>query len=270
MISSISGGAQAWTRPDPAKMAGKLFSELDTKGQGYIDKSDLQAAFDQASRTGTSGSGSTSGVDDVFKQLDGNGDGKVTEAELSDGLKNLMSQLDGQMQYMGKGGMSGAAGASAGTGDMSGGPGGMGGMPPPPPPAGSAGASGDADSGFTKDQLTSMASAASGTDSKRASFMSELASNFDKADANGDGKITRDEALGYARDKQGAQSATARSTGAAASSTTNTAAATDTAATSDSSTEAAIMKKILLLMHAYGQGVNPASGQASASFAVSA
>lgn len=103
--SAMIGGLNGMQRPDPSKMADKLFSKLDTKGQGYIEKSDLQSAFDQVSSK--SSSGNNPSVDDVFKALDGDGDGKVTKQEMSDSVKKLAGQLDSQFQSMrmsGKGG----------------------------------------------------------------------------------------------------------------------------------------------------------------------
>lgn len=103
--SAMIGGMNGMQRPDPSKMADKLFSKLDTKGQGYIEKSDLQSAFDQVSSK--SSSGNNPSVDDVFKALDGDGDGKVTKQEMSDSVNKLAGQLDSQFQSMrmsGKGG----------------------------------------------------------------------------------------------------------------------------------------------------------------------
>lgn len=96
--SAMIGGMNGMQRPDPSKMADKLFSKLDTKGQGYIEKSDLQSAFDQVSSK--SSSGNNPSVDDVFKALDGDGDGKVTKQEMSDSVKKLAGQLDSQFQSM--------------------------------------------------------------------------------------------------------------------------------------------------------------------------
>ena len=96
--SAMMGGMNGMQRPNPSKMADQLFSKLDTKGQGYIEKSDLQSAFDQV--LSKSSSGNTPSVDDVFKALDGDGDGKVTKQEMSDSVKKLADQLDSQFQSM--------------------------------------------------------------------------------------------------------------------------------------------------------------------------
>lgn len=103
--SAMMGGMNGMQRPDPSKMADKLFSKLDTKGQGYIEKSDLQSAFDQVASKNSSGNAPS--VDEVFKALDGDGDGKVTKQEMSDSVTKLAGQLDSQFQSMrmsGKGG----------------------------------------------------------------------------------------------------------------------------------------------------------------------
>jgi Ca2+-binding EF-hand superfamily protein len=83
--SMVMQGMHATKRPDPAAMAETLFSKLNTVGQGYIQKSDLQNAFDQISLSSNSTSSSAS-VDELFSQLDSSSDGKVTKSELSDTL----------------------------------------------------------------------------------------------------------------------------------------------------------------------------------------
>lgn len=149
-------------------LASNLFSKLDTQQKGYLEKSDMQSALSSLS------SSSTNDASDVFKQLDSDSDGKVTQTELSDGLQTLADALQTQLQQ-----------------SRMQGPPGMNGGPQPPPP-GDAGV----DEGFTQDELSAMASD-SNTDSKRAELMSKLASNFDAADTDGNGKVNRDEAMAY-------------------------------------------------------------------------
>jgi hypothetical protein len=83
MVSSVSGstgGLSNW--------ADSVFSKLDTKNQGYIDKTDLASAL--------SATGDTSAVDDMFGALDGDSDGKVTKSELTDAMTRLADQLNAQ------------------------------------------------------------------------------------------------------------------------------------------------------------------------------
>lgn len=103
--SAMMGGMSGMQRLDPSKMADKLFSKLDTKGQGYIEKSDLQSVFDQISAKGASGNKPR--VDDVFQTLDVDGDGKVTKQQMSDSIQKLANQLDSQFQDMRMRGKSG-------------------------------------------------------------------------------------------------------------------------------------------------------------------
>lgn len=182
MVSSIGNPMQ---RPDPSQMANKLFSKLDTKNQGYIEKSDLQSAFNQISGSGNSGN--TASVDEVFKQLDGNGDGKVTKDEMTDSLKKIADQLDSQFNSMRTSGKSG--------------------MPPPPPPSSGKSDSGD---GLTKDQLTSISKETGSTDSK----LTNLINNFDKADTNKDGKVSIQESIAYDQTNQTSASASTNSSSA--------------------------------------------------------
>lgn len=178
MVSSIGNSvASLMQRPDPSQMASKLFSRLDSKNQGYIEKSDLQSAFDQIS--GSSSSGSS--VDDVFSQLDNDGDGKVTKQEMSDSLAKMAEQLDSQFNNLRMGGM--------------GGMGRMGGM------------NGE---GLTKDQLTSMADETSAASSR----LTNLVANFDEADTNGDGKVSAQEAMTFSQASQ--QNATTSTSSASA------------------------------------------------------
>ncbi len=122
-ISSISSssttmlsGIKGMQRPDPSKLAEQLFSKLDTKGQGYIEKSDLETALSNVSQTdGSSGSTSNSSTaGDMFAKLDNNGDGKVTKEEMSATLQKIAAELDGPFPKMRM-------------------QGGQGGTPPPPP-----------------------------------------------------------------------------------------------------------------------------------------
>ena len=157
MLSSINQASQ---------MASQLFSRLDTKSQGYIEKSDLASAFSQISAKAEE---STSSVDDVFTALDGNSDGKVTKDEFASVLAQLQEQMDSQR--------------------MQGGAHGAGGMPPPPPP-------GD-DAGFTKDELTSQIESANSSDTQRTELLNKIVENFEAADSDGDGKVSFKEAMAY-------------------------------------------------------------------------
>lgn len=70
-----------------------LFSKLDTKKQGYVDQSDLVAAL------GTDEAGSTTNSDDaaeMLKQIDGDGDGKITKSELSTAISKVADELNAQ------------------------------------------------------------------------------------------------------------------------------------------------------------------------------
>jgi Ca2+-binding EF-hand superfamily protein len=200
--SSAMMGMSRPPRPDSSKLAEELFAQIDTTGKGYIEKSDLESAFKQVSSTSSS-----SAADELFASLDGNGDGKVTKDEMSSSLKSLMDSLDSQFQSMR---MNEA----------------MGGMPPPPP---------GNDAGFTKDELQSQLDEIGSSDSKRSSLISKVIENFDKADTNGDGKVSFKEAMAY--DQSGT------------SSTTST---TSSSNKTDSSSEAQLMLQIMKLAQAYG------------------
>lgn len=202
MVSSINSNSSI----------SQLFAKLDTKSQGYLEKSDLLSAFAKIS-----GDSSSSSADEVFQALDSDSDGKVTESEFSSKLSKLQEELDSQFNQMRMQGHGGH------------GPQGMGGMPPPPP---------QDDAGFTKDELSSQLKEAGSTDSQRSTFISNVVQNFDAADTNGDGKVSFSEAQAYS----------SSSSSSTDTDTTSTTSNTTTAADSDKQ----VMFKIMQLMHAYG------------------
>ena len=161
MVSSVSSNSSI----------SQLFAKLDTKSQGYLEKSDLLSAFAKIS-----GDSSSSSADEVFQALDSDSDGKVTESEFSTRLSKLQEQLDSQLNQMRMQGHGGH------------GPQGMGGMPPPPP---------QDDAGFTKDELSSQLEEIGSTDSQRSTFISNVVQNFEAADTDGDGKVSFSEAQAY-------------------------------------------------------------------------
>lgn len=169
-VSSNSSLSQYYStrslKNDTSEVVDKLFSQLDTKGQGYLEVSDLENAFSQLD------SGSDSGVsaEQVFSSLDQDGDGKITKDEMSSNLEKLAEDLNSQFDAMRV--------AS--------------GMPPPPPPAEASSEEGE---GFTAEELESLAS--STEDSNLSTLMSSLAANFEDADTDGDGKVNRQEAMAY-------------------------------------------------------------------------
>lgn len=162
---SSSYSSMSMQRPDPTQMASKLFSKLDTKSQGYLEKSDLESAF-------ASISGDGDNVDALFSKMDSDSDGKVTESEMSSALQKLAEELDNQFSQMRM----------------------QGGMPPPPPPSG--------DEGFTQEELSSQLEEIGSTDSQRSELISSIVNNFEAADSDGDGKVSATEAMAYAQQNQ--------------------------------------------------------------------
>jgi len=210
-----------------SKMAEDLFSALDTDGQGYIEQSDLESAI---SSLGTEGAS----AEDLFNALDSDADGKVTQDEMSATLEKLSQQLDGEFNRM----------------RME-----QGGMPPPPPPQGAGGE----DTGFTQDELSAMASEAS--DNTASSLFSTLATNFEAADANGDGRVTASEAAAY---RESTGSSTSQSASAAATGTNDT-------STSSGSSDGQLFARLMQLASSYGTiGANAVDNLIGSSITVSA
>lgn len=217
MISGIGNSSSLWmmARPSSAQMVSDLFSKLDTKNLGYLEESDLEAAFSSIATDDSSLS-----VSELFSQLDSDGDGKVTESEMSSSLEQLSAQLDAGFNNMRTTGMEA-------------------GMPPPPPPM-----SQSEDEGFSLEELTAQLEEIDSTDSARYNLVSSIVSNFDEADADGDGKVSMQEAMTYAQSTQ--------STTAADSSITTVSAVDNQSATvADDTTQAEILRRIMQLMDAY-------------------
>lgn len=183
-------------RPNPTEMVDNLFSQLDSTGKGYLEKSDLVSAYESVGAATSSVS-----VDDVFSTLDADTDGKVTKEEMATGIQKLAEQLDNAFNAMR-----------------------MRGMPPPP--------SSGQDSGLTQDEVSSIASTTE--DSKLAELMNNLAANFDEADTDGDGKVSVQEAMAF-QAKQATASSTS-STASTSGTDSATAVADSTAGTDQSST----------------------------------
>jgi hypothetical protein len=180
MTSSISSASSL--------LSSALFTKLDTRKQGYLEKADLETAM--SSIDGSSSDDDS--VDQLFTSMDADQDGKVTQDEMSSAIENVLGQLN---QQLASAGMQAAA------------------APPPPPPA----AAPVEDDGYTQDELTSIA--ADTKDDKLASLLTAVAANFDDADTDHDGKVSGQEAMAY---KQSTEQSTA-----ASSRTSSTSSASD-------------------------------------------
>jgi Ca2+-binding EF-hand superfamily protein len=193
-ISGIGSGMglmqsmQAMRKPDPEEMAQELFAQLDTSGQGYIEKSDLQSAFSKVSSTSEASSTTTddSDLDELFSQLDSDGDGKITEQELSDSLAQIDDQINSLFSQMRM---------DEAQNQM---------MPPPPPPPEEG--SEMEDVGFTEEELTAQLEEIGDTDSKRSTLIENILANFDEADTDGDGRVNLEEAMAFDQASSGASS----------------------------------------------------------------
>lgn len=174
VISSIS-----------SQITSNIFSKVDTKNQGYIEKADLTKALNAVSNDDANAD-----TDELFKSIDSDSDGKITKSEMSKSIENLLSQLNNSKTRGGE-------------------------APPPPPdgmpPNGPPPGEGD-DAGVTKEQATKMA--ADTSDQKLSSLMSKVAENFEAADTNEDGKVSFQEAKAYeesTKQNEGSQESTSTS-----------------------------------------------------------
>jgi Ca2+-binding EF-hand superfamily protein len=204
MLSAQQSTAAAGSTPPPPPSSSSS-TQTDT---GYT-ADELTAMASEVSSTDSNLASLLSSVVANFSAADTNGDGKVTSAE------SMAYQQSTQQDTTTSGTTDASKVAASGS------------MPPPPPPPSS---STQEDTGYTKDELTAMASDTSSTDSDLASLFDTLAQNFDAADSNGDGKVTSAEAKVYQDSTKAASIGT----------TTSTSATTD-----ESTTENSLMKALL-------------------------
>ncbi|MGD8908847.1 MAG: EF-hand domain-containing protein [Chromatiales bacterium] len=168
-------------KPDSDELAQQLFSKLDTSGQGYIEKSDLQSAFSNVSETSETSNLSTdeSDLDELFSQLDSDNDGKITEQELSDSLAQIDEQINDLFSQMRM---------NETQGQM---------MPPPPPPPPPEGEAEMDDIGFTEEELTAQLEEIGDSDSTRSTLIENILADFEAADTDGDGRVNLEEAMAF-------------------------------------------------------------------------
>ena len=182
-----------------------LFSKLDSKKQGYIDKAELQSAFSQTAGStatatttntavtaaGTSNSTATStdtsAADKLFATLDSDSDGKISKSELSAAINKVASDLNAQYDQsrVDKAGGKGHQGPPPGGGGHP--PGGGGG---PPAGGGTGGASGSSSNTYIA-----------------------------AADTNGDGKVSAEEEAAYEKLIASGSVATSKSSSSSATAT---------------------------------------------------
>ena len=169
MLSAQSTMASGSMPPPPPPSSSSSHGQEDN---GYT-QDELTAMAKEVSSTDSNLASLLSSVAENFDAADANGDGKVTSAEAMAYQRSSQETTDG----------TDASNVAA-----------SGSMPPPPPPPSS---SMQEDTGYTKDELTAMASDVSSTDSNLASLFESLSQNFDAADTNSDGKVTSAEAQAY-------------------------------------------------------------------------
>jgi len=157
--------------PPPAQSS----SSNSTEDTGYT-ADELTAMASEVSSTDSNLASLLASVVENFDAADANGDGKVTSAEAMAYQQSTQDSTTDATET--------STVAAAGS------------MPPPPPPPSSS-STDEEDTGYTVDELTSMASEVSSTDSNLASLFETLASNFDAADTNSDGKVSSAEAQAY-------------------------------------------------------------------------
>lgn len=221
------------TRPQLSKeqlteAADHLFGKLDSENKGYLEQSDFSSLL-----SGLQNDDASTKSEELFSALDSDGDGQLTSTEFSDNFSNLLYSAQGTMgkrpappEDSGKSKdeltamleeleqedeksteglqslldnfdtadtdgddkvtMQEAMAYKQSTDDGSN-------MPPPP----GAMAGPKPDNGITAEELTALLESTDQADSEMAANIQSLIDNFDTADADGDGKVTMQEARSF-------------------------------------------------------------------------
>ena len=83
-VAPMGHATRGKQRPDREQFAERLFSRLDTTGQGVVTKADLLSASSQPKPVEKA----TANIDALFARLDADNNGELSLQEFTDGLKS--------------------------------------------------------------------------------------------------------------------------------------------------------------------------------------
>jgi hypothetical protein len=231
MVASISSSTVS-------NWSDSLFNKLDTKKQGYIDASDLASALGTDS---TDTAANSSDAADMMKQIDSDGDGKITQSELSTAVSKVADQLNAQFDS------SRVDKSQAGTPPDG---------PPPAPPAG--------------------ATSTTGADTTDSADSTDTNKYVQAADTDANGKVSDDEAAAYKKlmaaqaEKSGHAHGHHGGGGKAGSAdSSDSSSDSSTSSTSSTSTSDMDLSRALDMLKQYVSNSGDASSATSASSSVS-
>lgn len=178
-ISSISSNAYASSGVSRQQAAQQRFQAADTDQSGGLSLEEFQAAGPKDANAAKRPAGGPS-AEDMFKSMDTDSDGSVTQAEMESSFQRMHSKTRGALLSAQE--QSGSTSDSTGTasaqgmggagGPPPGGPGGAGGPPPGGPPPGGPPPGGD-ESGSDSSSSTDISSLLSSSDSTSSSDNSD-------------------------------------------------------------------------------------------------
>lgn len=117
-LSGVSGAASPWSSMGGSSVSRqeRMFAKIDSNGDGSVDKTELQSAFDAiAQKTG----GTAQSADALFSKFDTNGDGKLSASELSTGMKSLRHKPASTVEMAGAQAKPAAGGPAGGASSSS-------------------------------------------------------------------------------------------------------------------------------------------------------
>ena len=177
MSAAISGTSSA-------SISESIFAKLDTRKKGYIDEADLKSA------AGTESAAASKSAE-MIKQVDSDGDGKVTKSELTAAIDKVSEQLNTQLDQSRT---TNAAGAKSGAGAEAHGGGGA----PPAESGGSdsataakyvAAADTNSDGTVSADEAAAYKKAQASADAKAQMQVQEYKNNSGTSEASNSGSV---------------------------------------------------------------------------------
>ena len=174
VMNAVLGVHHRRGQQDSAQRADELFARLDSRGQGFLKKSDISNALNgdpQAAKRV-----SVIDIDTLFTRFDADGDGKLTRQEFGDSVKRLADQLSQHSRMLEARGSNGAPSSP----EMQ---------------------------GFTKDELSAKLEDIGKVNGQDGQLLDALVQNFDQVDGNGDGRVDMSEVMQFAENGAGTTTA---------------------------------------------------------------
>jgi hypothetical protein len=92
-ISGLGGADRSWQsmQSRKAEHEARMFAKVDSDGSGGVDATELASMLEHTGQSGDSA--------ELLKKMDGNGDGSLSQDELSQGMRDLMPPPSSTLEF---------------------------------------------------------------------------------------------------------------------------------------------------------------------------